>query len=335
MHFFKSERRPIAGRKAVSLIVASMVFSGFSSLGIAASCCGGGNASTLILPKGAKKMIDGSLDIERYDGFWNLDGDHVDDPAGANLSQYRLNLGYAHRLTDNWQVSAILPYVINNNEYPGINGNNSAFGDAAISLWYEAFDAITCVWQVNSWEDLKPSIYIGSSLTLPTGDSAYSDRADNSFEVTGRGFYRLDGNIIIEKTVYPWTVTTQASYGVNFERPINEEFGNPVEPYDKKLGDRRFLNASLGYTHFFDDMDALTVTTGISDLRESKGEINGNSDPLSAMKKRSVSLAAAYETPEKDWIIKMSWSHAPKRNGWGKSFPTTDIFTLGVSHVIR
>lgn len=301
----------------------------------AASCCGGGNASALVLPKGAKQMFDGSVDIELYDGFWNQDGEHVDDPSGADLSQYRLNMGYAHRLTDNWQLSAIIPLVKNSNTYPGIRGDNTAFGDATVTAWYEAFDQITCVWQVNSIEDLKPSIYLGSSITIPTGDSSYGDRVDNSFEVTGRGVYRVDANIIVEKTVYPWTVTTQASYGVNFERPVNKEFGSAIAPYDKKLGDRRYLNASVGYTYFMDEMDSLTITSGLSDLREGKGKINGVSDPLTRMQKRSISLAGAYSTAAKDWLIKMSWSHALQKDDWGKSFPTTDIITLGVSYVIR
>jgi len=27
-------------------------------------------------------MIDTSIDIEQYDGFWNKEGDHINDPPG-------------------------------------------------------------------------------------------------------------------------------------------------------------------------------------------------------------------------------------------------------------
>jgi hypothetical protein len=71
----------------------------------AASCCGGGAASSLIVPKFAKAMVDTAVDVELYDGFWNGDGDHVPDPPGSELKQYRVNLGYGHRLgsrASNW-----------------------------------------------------------------------------------------------------------------------------------------------------------------------------------------------------------------------------------------
>lgn len=301
----------------------------------AASCCGGGSASTLILPKGAKHLFDVSVDIEDYSGFWNQNGDHVDDPQGTDLSQYRLNMGYATRLGDNWQASIILPYLVNDSSYSGISAQNNAFGDTTVSLWYETFDQVTCVWRVNTIEDLRPAIYIGSSILLPTGESAYGDNVTNSFDVTGRGFYRWDANLIVEKTVYPITLSTQASYGVYLERPINQEFGNAVEPYDKKAGNRRFLTASAAYTYFFDEMDSLTVSGAISDLREDQAEINHQNDPLTEMKKGSLSLSSTYETEDKSWLLKASWSHAIRADGWGQSFPTTDIFTMGFSYVLR
>lgn len=301
----------------------------------AASCCGGGNATTLILPKGARHLYDFSIDIESYDGFWNQDGEQVDDPAGSDLGQYRMNFGYAYRFADNWQFSAIMPLVKNDNAYPGISAQNTAFGDTTLSVWYETFDQITCVWQVHTLADLRPAIYIGSSVLLPTGKSAYSDGVDNSFEVTGRGLYRWDANLIVEKTVYPITLSAQGSYGVYLERPVNQEFDNAVQPYDKRLGDRRYLSASVAYTYFFEDVDALTVSAAFADLREGPGKINGQSDPLTEMKKCSVSLSTTYETQDKTWLVKGSWSHAIDRDDWGKSFPITDIFTIGVSYVVR
>lgn len=306
-----------------------------SPLSIAASCCGGGNASTLVLPKTGQHMIDVSFDWEAYDGFWNQDGETRNDPQGAELAQQRLNIGYAFRLADNWQASVILPVVHNDNDYPGVQASNTALGDTTLSVWYETFDQITCVWQVNSLADLKPAIYMGSSLVIPTGLSAYSDDADNSFETTGKGFYRWDANLIVEKTVYPWTVNFQAAYGQHFERPVNREFGNAIEPYDVKLGDRRFLSASLAYTHFLEDLDSVTMSLALSDLNQAKGEINGVRDDNSGFEKRSVALTTSYSSTDQSWIVKATWSHAIDKDDWGENFPISDIFTLGVSYVFR
>lgn len=307
----------------------------FSSSTFAASCCGGGNSSSLVLPKFGKKMIDISFDYEDYDGFWNQDGDYIKDPKGADLNQYRLNLGYAQRIAPNWQVNAILPYVWNDNQYPGITSKEHGVGDGSLSFWYEAFDRVTCVYQVNSIADLKPAIYLGGTMTLPTGNSAYGNSADNSFEITGRGFYRFDANMIIEKTIYPFTLMLQGSYGKYLARPVNQEYGNAVEPYTKRLGDRQFISFSTGYTVFLEDLDTVTFTAAISDLREDEGKIDNVTDPLTEMKKQSSSLTAAYASPDLRYVYKLTWSHAFMDDDRGQNFSATDIYTLGFSYAFN
>jgi hypothetical protein len=170
---------------------------------------------------------------------------------------------------------------------------------------------------------------------MPTGMSNYSDDTDNSFETTGRGFYRWDTNLIIEKTVYPWTVNFQASYGMHFGRPINQEFGSAVEPYNKKLGDRQFFSASLAYTHFLEDLDSATLSLAVSDLSQAKGKINGASELSSAFKKQALSLTASYLSKDQSWIIKATWNHGMRKKDWGENFPVSDVFTVGASYVYR
>ncbi|MBL1259273.1 MAG: hypothetical protein COB33_001930 [Thiotrichaceae bacterium] len=119
----------------------------FSPLAQAASCCGGGASSALVLPKFSTAMVDVSFDIEQYDGFWNNSGRHNPDPPGSDLSQSRLNVGYAHRLSCVW----------NDNQYSGLLTNSDGLGDTKFNLWYEAFDGITCVWKVKKPADLKPA----------------------------------------------------------------------------------------------------------------------------------------------------------------------------------
>lgn len=294
----------------------------------AASCCGGGSASSLLLPKGGSSMLDISLDIENYDGFWTSDGSYNQDPVGSNLAQQRLNAGFAYRLKPNWQASVVLPYTWNNNEYAGFTPNTNGLGDAVASFWYEAFDAITCVYKVNSIKDLKPSIYYGLSLTLPTGISPF-DEVDNSFDITGRGFYRLDANLLLDKTIFPWNMTFQYTYGAYQGRPINREYGNYVEPYDKRPGDRSQLMLSFGYTDQTDSAGTLTYTLAYTDLKEDVGEINGQIDNLTGFEKISSAFTVAYSTFDKSWIYKATYSEAQD----GNNFPVTDILTLGVSHV--
>lgn len=328
MHFVVRSTRSVIA----ALVMGATVI--FSQTAYAASCCGGGSASSLVLPKFSKAMVDVSFDVERYDGFWNGQGKYTEDPPDSKLSQYRLNMGYAHRLASRWQASVTLPYVWNDNRYSGIDSQTDGIGDATVNLWYEAFDAIKCVWKVKSVADLAPATYLGTSLTLPSGVSPYDD-VQNSFDITGRGFYRLDANLLLDKTIYPWNATVALSYGKYLERPVNREYGKYVEPYDKRLGDRQLATISGGYTQFLEDMDTITYTLAYAHLEEDKGKINGVTDTTTGMMKRSLSATFAYATMDRDWVLKLTINHTFKRDGYGENFPATDIITLGGSHVLR
>jgi len=322
-----------------SVVLKAALFAGaatlFSSQAQAASCCGGGASSALVLPKFSTAMVDVSFDIEQYDGFWNNTGHHNSDPPGSDLSQYRLNAGYAHRIASRWQASVIMPYVWNNNQHSrGLSTNSDGLGDTRINLWYEAFDGVTCVWKVRKPADLKPAAYFGTTLTVPTGVSLYDDVAYDT-DITGLGFYRLDATIFLEKTIYPWNASLLLSYGKYLERAVNRERGHYVEPYDKNLGDRQLVTVSAGYTVFLDSMNTVTYTLALSDLKEDEATIDGRINETSGMKKRSAALIAAYSTMDRDWVFKATWNHALDRDGWGENFPTTNVLTLGVSHVLR
>ena len=306
----------------------------FSQPVSAASCCGGGSASSLIVPKFFSEMYGVAFSYEQYDGFWNQDGERVNDPPGSDLRQYRLNFGYAFRLADNWQMSAGLPFVLNDNKYSGLESSSSGFGDATVSLWYEAFDEIKCVYDVRTAADLVPAAYFGATLTLPTGKSAYGNDVQNSFDVTGRGFYRLDTSMILDKTIYPWTMLVELTYGKYLERPVNQEYGTYVEPYRKTLGDRKLSVLSLGYTDFLEKLDTITYTLAYSNLDEDQAEINHTVDPTSGFSKESFTFTAAYATAEKDWVIKTSLNHSPRKDDWGSNFPVTDTITVELVHVL-
>ena len=320
----------VMGRVFHSLLVGAAIF---ASPAWSASCCGGGGAATLVLPKFFNRMYDISLSYEQYHGFWNQQAEHLNDPPGSDLNQFRISPGYAMRINTNWQASFVLPYVWNNNQYAGLTSNTQGLGDATLGFWYENFDDIKCVYAVNRIEDLVPAAYFGFSLTLPTGVSPYDD-VENSFDISGRGFYRLDANLLLDKTVFPWGLALSMSYGMYLQRDINREYGNYVAPYEKQLGDRFSASLALSYSVTLDAMDSLTYSLSYADLSEDKATINGVDDPTTGFEKRSLSLAAAYSTMKKDWIIRASLNHSPTIDGWGNNFPATDTFTIGLSYVI-
>lgn len=302
------------------------------AVALAGSCCGGGSAAALMVPAYARAVADLSFDTELYDGFWNQEGKHTEDPPKSDLRQYRANLGYGQKLSKDWQASILVPYVWNDNRYSGLSSRTNGLGDTSLSIWYQAVEDQSS-WRVRSVADMVPSVDLGVSLLLPTGISPYDD-VKSSFDVTGRGFYRLDGSLLVEKGWHPWSASLALGYGTYFERSINREYGRYVEPYRKQLGDRSSASLSLGYRFIVGTGgDSLTCTASYAYLSEKAGNFNGARDDSSRFRKQSAGAAAAYSGNDSNWSLRAAWNHAIQTNGWGRNFPTTDIFTLGVRYV--
>ena len=304
----------------------------FAQSAWAGSCCGGGSAASLSVPKYAKAVADLSFDAEQYDGFWNQDGKHIKDPPGSDLMQYRLNMGLGYRFATNWQAGITVTYIWNDNTYSGVSSHENGLGDTTISLTYEILDDNTA-WKVRDLADLVPGVSVGLALLVPTGISPYDD-VESSFDVTGRGFYRLDGTLLVEKTIRPWNVSVNLAYGTHFERSVNREYGKYVEPYHKQLGNRASASLALGYTYVLGTGgNSLNGTATYAWLDEDDTKYDGNADQNSGFSKQSVGGTLTWSSTDSNWSIRAGWNHALQQDGWGRNFPTTDIFTLGVRYV--
>ncbi len=315
---------------AALIMGAAPLFLPYSSL--AASCCGGGSAASLSVPKYATAVADLFFDTELYDGYWNPNGKHVADPPGSDLKQYRLNAGVGYRFARDWQTSVSLPHVWNDNSYSGVSSQTSGLGDTTVSLMFEVLDD-NSAWKVRDIGDMTPGVSLGLSLLVPTGISPY-DNQQSSFDITGRGFYRLDGTLLVEKAIRPWSASLALGYGTYLERSINREYGKYVEPYKKDLGDRFTASLSTGYTFVLGTGgDSITATASYAYLNEADTSYNGKRDSGSGFDKQSLGGAISYTNNDNNWSMRAGWNHAIKQNGWGQNFPTTDVISLGVRYV--
>lgn len=300
----------------------------------AGSCCGGGGQSASIMPAAFSSMADLSVEKEVYDGYWDSAGKVRKDPPGSRLLQYRATLTAAHRFSERGQASISLPWVWNLNDYPGVSSGSQGPGDTAISAWYEALRE-TSSWRVLSAADLIPEVQLGAALTVPTGISPYDD-VENSFEVTGRGFYRLDANLYVSKTIHPLTASLSASYGLHLKREVNREYGRYVEPYEKLLGDRVSLSCSLGYIAYFGTGgDSITASASISRITEGDAELDGKNLERSGFSKTSWGLSLAYASTDHDWQLRAGTTRAVSADNWGEDFPITNVYSLGVRYGFR
>lgn len=297
----------------------------------AASCCGGGGSTATILPRAALWLVDVAADLERYDGFWDGAGVHLQDPPGTTLQQRRLSLSVAGRPFRRWQAGVSASWVWNVNDYPGTSSRTNGPGDTTVAVWWEALDERTA-WRMVKASDLVPNVTLGASVTLPTGVSPYDD-VETSYDVTGRGFYRLDANVAVDKGYRSWSASILGSYGVHLARPVNRSYGKYVEPFDRRLGNRASASASLAYRWVLSPAGhGLTGNLGISWLHEAEGETDGVADGTFAMEKTALTAGLAYASTDHPWAVRLSLSHAIQQDGWGENFPTTDILTLGARY---
>jgi outer membrane scaffolding protein for murein synthesis (MipA/OmpV family) len=324
-------RSPIFWITAALLAGAATLYPGISQAG---SCCGGASAGALTVPRYASAVADLSVDVELYDGFWNQNGRHTADPPGSDLRQYRLNVGYARRFLTDWTASIALPYVWNDNSYSGLSSRSNGMGDTSLALTYDLVEDKSA-WRVYDLRDLIPAVTVGLGLLVPTGISPYDD-VTSSFDVTGRGFYRVDGTLLIEKTIQPWSASLAVAYGTHPERAVNREYGRYVAPYHKELGDRFSSSLTLSRSFYLGTGgDTLMATASYAFLHEDNARYDGERAADSGFAKQSLGATLAYSSTDHDWGVRLGWNHALQQNGWGKNFPTTDILTLGVRYVFR
>jgi len=300
----------------------------------AGSCCGGGSSSSLVLPKFAKLGVSLSLTNEHYDGYWTNNSSYLIDPPDSSLNQYRMTVGYAHRVANDWQLSITTPYIVNDNRYTGIKSFSQGIGDTNVSAFYELFSKVQCIWKVRKWQDLLPATYIGLDTLLPTGLSPYSNVID-SFSVTGRGLYRVSPKILFDKTVYPWSFSFSSSYGYHFQRPVNQEYGNYIVPYDIRLGNRFNYSILVGYTHFFDSMAFTTLSASYAYLNEEKALIDDVLNDTTGLSRHSGNIVLLYATTNRSYIFKLTYNFSLREKNWGRNTPLTDTFSMEVNYVLR
>lgn len=299
---------------------------------MAASCCGGGAGASLILPKFATGSLMLSSEFENYSGFYTKESIYLQNPEKSLLYQTRINAAAAWRLLPFLQGSLVVPLVYNYNSYSQNISTSYGVGDTTLNFTGELFQDIKCVWRVKSLSDLIPAAYLGASLVIPTGISPY-DNVFQSFDITGKGFYRFDLKALFDKTVYPFTLNLSAAAGTHLERAVNREYGKYIEPYRKKLGNRYSLSGALGYSSSFMNSSSLTLSATYGYVEEKGGEIDGNVDPNSGFHKHSFGALIAYSNPTQSLIIKAKYVKNPEVHRWGKNQPATGTISMEAGYV--
>jgi hypothetical protein len=55
----------------------------------------------------------------------------------------------------------------------------------------------------------------------------------------------------------------------------------------------------------------------------------------SGLEKTAAALTVTWSGTDSDWSARAGLAHALRWDGWGRSFPTTDTFSLGVRRAFR
>lgn len=300
----------------------------------AASCCGGAGGGAVAVPRDARFVVDLSAEHEAYSGLWDQGGRHRLDPPGSDPAQRRLGLGVGWRFAKDWQAGFSVPWVWNDNRFATYSRRTSSLGDATLTAAWD-LHAERSIWKVLSPADLLPSVTVGAALTVPTGLSPY-DAISDQYDVTGRGFYRLDATLQVEKSFRGLSTSLAAAYGTHRPRSVNRFNGLYQAPYTERLGDRASATLSAGYRVFVGSAgDSLAATATFSWLYEADRTLGGRRQDATGLFKTAVAGTVTWAGTDRDWSLRASWSHALRADGWGAGFPTTDVVTLGYRHVVR
>lgn len=175
----------------------SLFLSGATALG--ASCCGTSAVAPAIISGDDRAQITTSL------SFASVIGDAPDEGlavfrGSSNLERATtLKLDGAYLLSDRWQVGATVPFAYRSRQTPGLNDYASGVGDIGLTAAYEALPELV----YSPW---KPRAFVFSTLTLPTGTSAYQSTSSLAVDALGRGFYSLALGGLALKSFGKWDV---------------------------------------------------------------------------------------------------------------------------------
>ncbi|MFZ9595759.1 MAG: hypothetical protein ACO3A2_06730 [Bdellovibrionia bacterium] len=150
------------------------------SLAWASACCARAAAAPFLLLGEDQAQVSWGVSQSELVTRVRPDGRRISQRPGYvdRIQNSRLDVSFL--LSDRWQMGLTLPWVRSSVERTTKWDSFSGLGDLKVSLGFEVLP----LWSYSSW---KPQGFLFTSVSLPTGRSAYESQSPVAADVAGTG----------------------------------------------------------------------------------------------------------------------------------------------------
>lgn len=209
--------------------------------GMAATCCvGGGGQSVCVLPSEQKYQLGASSIYRATQGQFDAYGYYIPNGDNQNLKTLITTFGAAYRLHEDWQLSASLPVVYNDQVVVGKTGSKTGMGDPVLEGRYT-------LWEELYFLPYRPQLNFYGGVRFPVGTSTYNSKDSLGTDVAGEGVGIFHGGVSASKLYRPFQLSLDAGFFYPLFRQVTTVRGRSIEPYHFKPGNRIQLIESIAY----------------------------------------------------------------------------------------
>lgn len=310
------------------LILIIAVFISFNGKPEACNSCGGGTGDLSVLSLDGFALVNAGVVYDRYLGVWDKDGKWR--PYEYNLSQTKVLLNGAYRVSRRFQFAISLPLIINSSSVPRLKSSGWGVGDLTIGGRFEIFHEFQPKKKGKKLilDRTLPYTAITFGLTLPSGKS--EETAENDVDITGKGFYTTSLGISLTKSLIKskLQLLADASWQHSFEKNYKTYYNLPLNSDFRKRPGEKF-NYSLSVNYIFNSWHAVSLTaSGFIQNSYTINDTEGiNSD------ERSNSLVVSYTYyPSIPFRITTSFKTGINNDDFGRNVQGSNTFNINFTY---
>jgi hypothetical protein len=290
----------------------------------AGDCCGGGTGELLVLSLYGIGLVNTGIVYDRYLGVWDKDGKWR--PYEYDITQTKILLNGAYRISRRFQFAISLPVIYNSSSVPRLKNSSWGVGDFIVGGRFEIFHEFQPkkTGKKLILDHTLPYTAITFGLLFPTGRS--EETAENDVDIMGKGFYTTSLGLALTKSIIrsKLQVLADASWQHSFEKNYDSYYNVPLNSeFRKQPGDK--FSYSLGLNYMFNMSHEVSITaSGFV-----QGDYTVNDKEGYESDERSNNLLVSYTYyPTTDFRITTNFRAWIPRDDYGKNALGSNTFNI-------
>ncbi len=310
------------------LIVLFIVF--ISKTSYTQVCCGGGVYDVAVLSLNKQALFNVGYKFDNYLGVWDLNKEWRKIPQ----TSYQMTPAFsgAYRFNKQLQAGILIPFVINENDLPGLPKNGSGIGDIVMSGRYEIFHEYSLYKDKGKikTDHKTPYLAVTFGMTFPTGKS--DEDAKNEVDIAGKGFYTTSLGLSFIKTILKDKIQigSDLNWQHSFVNTYDTYYGEPISSYERRQGER--FNYSITANYLINFYNSVSFSLG--GFYQSDYLINGKS--IENSDEHAFSMVTSYTYYPKTYIRispLIKWNIPV--SGYGKNAIGSILFGINLVYYIE